>query len=209
MSKSITNRVNESFDSADKESLKFYLGSLTAAWKDRADGIRRSATLMVILIIVFELLLRGSLKQVTVGPLVLSGTAIIAVFMPTGVAYFYFEAFRNTIAFEDTGHVYTATFRKWNESAEKNDLDLILEPQTPAFFPAGRGSSFLSSGGRVADIIDNVVAVIAIFGTLAFEGYAFYQLYGDSHVSRILLWINLALSVLLLFSTLLRWLTWS
>jgi hypothetical protein len=208
VAKGIRTRVNESFNSDDKDSLKYILDSLTVSWKDHADGIRRSGILMIVLIALFELLVRGLVKQVTLGPLVLSSTTTITIFVPTVIAYFYYESFRYGMAFEDAVNAYAQVLKMWNSAAEENDLWTILIPRTPAFWPAVSASE-ISYGGRIEGTIGITVGVVTIFGILGFEGYAFYQLYNVPQVIHPLLWINAVLTALLLLATLVQWLTWS
>ena len=133
--KSIRDRINDSFSTDDKDSLKYYLDSVAGAWKDYADGIRRSATIMLILIAVFELLLSNSAQRVTFGPVVLTGVTTVITFIPTVVAYFYYESWTYLIAFGDISKVYSTVFAIWNPTAEENDLDAVLQPGRRRFPP--------------------------------------------------------------------------
>src|SRR5262249_38483978 len=85
MAKSINDRVRASFSSDDRDSLKYYLDSTITASKSYADGMRRSATFMLVLIAVFELLVGGVVKQVTIGPFVFTGITTILAFAPSAI----------------------------------------------------------------------------------------------------------------------------
>jgi hypothetical protein len=192
-------RVEGSFSSADKESVAFYLQSLMATEKDYADGLRRSGALMLILAAVFELLLRGVIKQTTIGPLVLSSTKNLEVFVPTAVAYFFYDALNCGVNYEIVASVYTETFAVWNATAEANDLDVIIRPRTPAYFPAGGGRrTGISPFADLIAKIQSAFVVVVLLGPALFLGYAFYQLFGLLHPSSILLWVNVLISTALL-----------
>jgi hypothetical protein len=208
VAKNIENRVDDSFKSDDKDSLKFYLSSLAVAWKERADGIRRSSILAIILMAVFELLLRGTLKQVALGPFVFSNVTIVTVFIPTAVAYFYYEAFDNAIAFEDAEEAYAQALKIWNPDAGENELYLTLKPRAPAYW-LSEGLGTLAPGARVQSIGNSIIGLVAILGPLCFEGFAFYQLFGVLHAGNALLWINATLSCMLLVIAIWQWLAWS
>jgi hypothetical protein len=198
MPKSMQTRIEEALKSSDKDSVKYYLDTLATVWKDYADGLRRSATLMVVLIVVFELLLKGIVRQANVGPFVISGTRAIEPFVPTGIAYFYYDSLNCAMNFENIAEAYRFTFRIWNRMAEFNDLDVIAQPRTPPFFPAGRAiTSDLSDSGRAAYHVRLVtLAMLGILSPILFEVYAFGQLYRLLHASSILLWVNVSLTLL-------------
>src|SRR5215813_2320717 len=139
MAKSIRYRVRASFSTDDRDSLKYYLDSTITTSRSYADGIRRSATFTLILIAIFELLLGGVVKQVTIGPFVFTGVTTILAFAPSAIAYFYYESCTQSVMFGIIICAYLVAFNIWNDEAGKNDLGLILVPPTPAFFP---GSGF-------------------------------------------------------------------
>jgi hypothetical protein len=210
MAKSIENRVKDSFPPTDKDSLKYYLDALMVTWKDHANRIQRSATLMLVLVLAFELLSRGAIKQVTIGGLVLSHTSTIAAFLPTGVMYLIYETIDCSVSFEIISTAYTATLALWNEAAERNDLDIILQPRTPAYFSAGtEGREDISGTTKAANRIQICILVVVLFGSLGFEVYAFYQLFDVLHAGSILLWLNVAVSVLFLSAGLTLGFTWA
>jgi hypothetical protein len=205
VAKSIEARIKTSFPSPDsftkdnKESLTFYLQTLMTTGKDYADGIRRSAALMLVLMAAFELLLRGAIKQTTIGPLVLSSTTSIEAFMPTGVAYFFYDALNCGINYEIVLSAYTAAFSAWNATAEVNDLDVIVRPRIPPYFVASGGSSpGISPFADLMSRIQGSFVVVILLGPALFMAYAFYQLSGLLHGSSVLLWVNIIISVLLL-----------
>ena len=200
MAKSIKDRVRASFSSDDKDSLKYYLDSTIAASKSYADGMRRSATFMLILIAVFELLVEGVVKQVTIGPFVFSGITIILAFAPSAIAYFYYESCTQAVIFGIIVRAYIAVFEIWNDKAGENDLDLILLPPTPAFFPgSGFNRGAVSSTEGLLSGLGLVFRLPFIFGVPIFEAYAFYQLFNIRHTSSVLLWLNVFLTTGLLF----------
>ncbi len=200
MTKSIKTRIEDSFFSDDKESVKYYLDALAATLKDHADGIRRPAALMLGLMAAFQLLLRGLIKEINIGPLVLSSTGLIVSFIPTVVAYLYYDAIGCAINYENTADVYAHAFAVWNNAAESNDLDALVRPRTPPYFPASGG--IRSSISRFAQTEYNIrFATFILLGLLApigFQVYAFYQLFGVLHPSSILLWLNASATALLL-----------
>jgi hypothetical protein len=191
VAKSIRDRVRASFSSEDRDSLRYYLDSLITVAKSYADGLRRSASFMIILIAVFELLLKGVIKQVTIGPFVFTGITTILAFGPSVIAYFYYESCSQSVIFGVILRTHRAAFRIWNEDAARNELDIILAPPTPAFFYSG-GTPRESVSLTVGFISRAGLAFRYLFGLgpLFFEAYAFYQLFNVRHAPDVLLWLN-------------------
>jgi hypothetical protein len=199
VAKSIEDRVKDSFSPDDKESAKYYLDVLTNTLKDYADGIRRSAALMLGFMAVFELVLKGIIKQTTIGPFVLSGSTFIAAFMPTAVAYFFYDALNSGLSYERIQKAYTSVFAIWNSAAVDNDLNMLSKPRTPPYFAAGDpGHPGISAWADLVYKIQDDFGWVVVVGPILFEGYAFYQLFELSHLSSILVWVNAAVSTILL-----------
>ena len=199
IAESIRERINESLSSSDRDSLTYYLETTRAAQKEYADSLRRSATLMVLLMAVFELLVRGKLKQVTVGPFLLSNATTITAFIPAVVAYFYYDCISTAICYENALSAYSGTFAIWNKVAEQNDLDILVYPRAPQYMSAGYASQATTLPEYKTMInVNDFFAVLALFVPIAYFCYAFYQLAVILQPYSVLLWVNVTIAVLFL-----------
>jgi hypothetical protein len=198
MDRSLETRINESFPSDDKESIRYYLDAVMASLKAHAEKARHSTSVMLVFMAAFELLLRGTVKQATFGPFVLSGFTTIEAFVPLAVTYFYYETLLAIKDYEHLSSVYCYVFGLWNPVGDENDLDVYVQPPVPLYVPRTMIGQSDLPGADIAKKTHNATALLLTFLPLFFIGYAFYQLFHLLHPSSLLLWINVAISTLVL-----------
>ena len=65
-------------------------------------------------------------------------TSEILYFVPTLIAYLYLENFIYSSRFNRLSVAFTEVFKRWNQSAEQNELDSYVTPWLPLYWDVCR-----------------------------------------------------------------------
>ena len=91
MTKSPKDRIKDSFSKDDRESIAKYLDWARSAILDYCQALRRSATILVIVVAIFELIAYSKNQTISVGSFVIARNSIVFLFLPVLVAYFFLQ----------------------------------------------------------------------------------------------------------------------
>jgi hypothetical protein len=198
MTKSMSERVKDSFDdNSEKEIEKFLDWTLTRV-QDYCQSIRRSLTLMVLLIAVFELVRATKGGIITLGSFRISNNSPVLLFIPALAAFLYFQsiidnrhASRHIMAFQDL-------LTKWAPKAMDNDLHVLpLGLPVPIYWNNVAGLQKDVHDRRVDNVeifASLILALTLLVGVLAFEAQAYYLLHSSSTHQNILWLISLVIT---------------
>jgi hypothetical protein len=174
MAKTPTRRVEDSFDSSDHEDVSKYLDWLSNVISNDTLAVRRMATLVVLLIAVFELVNESPKVRLSLGSFQLYKGSIVIQFVPALVAFLSLQTLIDTERLNNSQRIFSAAFGQWSEKAKENDLDNNILPPMPLYWNVGGVTARRS---RVANVATYVLAFTLIFGVIAFEAQAYYVLY--------------------------------
>jgi hypothetical protein len=181
MTKSLKDRADDSFDDNDHEDIREYLEWLRATIADYSQSVRRLAIAILLLIAVFELIHESRARVVLqVASFHIYKGSVVLIFIPAIVSYLYLQMNIDSTRLKNLQEVFTQVFRRWNEKAEENDLDVWVKPPQAIYWNVG-GSAFRSTNRVPSDTVEGVASYILgpifILGVLAFEAQAYYALF--------------------------------
>jgi hypothetical protein len=189
--KSMKKRVEEAFDpeGADAAFCEKYLDLLYANWAAIATSLRRTATLVIVLMLGFVLLTQSRDAQFTLGPLKFTNVASVLVVAPALVSFLMFELYSLVLASRLYREATNAVMRRLHPSVQANHLNLLLAPPTASLW-ADNGwtslqvshSDFLS---KIFEWTMLVAALTILMGTGFFLIYAYVTLYEGGRANSV------------------------
>ncbi len=196
----LSNQVKKAFSSTkSKEYAKEYLETIHANWRDTESRITRSFLSLVFFVSVFELLTRAAIAEVTLGPFKVTDLALIQKFLPLLVAYFFSEFGSSTKQRNELSEVYYEIIRVCHGSITSNDLQYYL---SPGFGFHLFGNLYWRPANIIVRGLQNLaqipIILFAALGPLAFEVYAFLQLFKGFGFSDIIVWFVLVFSLMIM-----------
>jgi hypothetical protein len=177
--KSINTRVQESFGEAEHGDVSQYLEWVNAKITGQAQSVRRMVALIVLLIAIFELVYEYPQTQIVIGSFRLYKGSVVLLFIPAFVAFLYLQSLLETYSLNDAQRVYTRVFKKWSEKAAENQLDEFVMPSMPIYWNIGAyiGGFPKTFVFRLELALTVLFSSFIVFGVLAFEAQAYYDLF--------------------------------
>jgi hypothetical protein len=178
--KKIENRIRDSFSIDDREDLVRYLGWARSTISEYTQNIRRSSTVLVLLIAVFELVVNSRNGLVSIGSFQITRNSLALVFLPMIVAFLLLQVVTDTEKAGRVGTAFCEAFRLWSKKASENGLDVLLASPTPLYWNT-KDILFRDVTFDPIDTVETIgglsLLVITLIGVLAFEAQAYYVLY--------------------------------
>lgn len=198
----IRRRVASSFEGdASIADAKEYADRLYSTWNDVTKSLARTATLVFLLMAIFELLsYQKRSSEMVLGSISFSNTPLVQTTLPTVIAFLVYDGFRLTARWIDLEYAYSALIKKCMPKAYENDLDVLLKPPLPALWPVGHSASVENANPseRYLTKFDMALGVLIILLLpLAFECQAFYHLVAKFGYRDVFLWVNVAVTTAL------------
>lgn len=207
MDKSVSQRIRDSFYVADsmvlpeeKAEAREYSQSVYAIWKNISASLSRAATLIFLLMALFELLVyQRTPTAISIGTLTLANAPIIQIALPTVIAFLIYDGSRLTGRWLRLEAIYMELVRIYAPKLSRNGLDLLLEPSLPSLW--GVGALSFERTGNLSDSfmhqVNRTVSYTMILAIpVAFECQAYYRLIQKFGYHNIFLWINLVITIL-------------
>lgn len=198
--KKIQERVNTAFPNSAYTASE-YLQILRANWQQLETDVKRASLFLFISVIAFELIARASVAEVSLGIVKVNDVSMIYRIIPAVVSYYchnimYLVTFRKKIE-----NVHDSIIKKVYWNIYENSLCSYLRPHygslTSDDYLAPKNSKARSALAFLAVLTISAL----IIGLLAFEVYAFYQLFRTYKWKDLLVWFSLALSIIFLIRT--------
>jgi hypothetical protein len=185
--KTVHQRVKDGFD----ESHEFgdaYLGHVLTSWSQIQNSLRRTATVVVLLMAAFFLI--GSSEpdtQLTLGPLKFDSTGPVLALIPTLISFVGFDLFALQAASIRYQHLRSALIETLYPRLAQNDLEHALSPPTIALWGTSPWRQMRSAERDwVTRALFNTEAILSLglaFGALVFLGYAYWWLFAKVAIS--------------------------
>jgi hypothetical protein len=191
MTKSIVDRVQDSFTGEDRDSISKYLDWARSTLLDYSQSSRRMATLLILLGAIFELVAYSRNSSISIGSFVVARGSVALVFLPTLAAYIFFQIATDLSRFNQLLRIFSAVYKIWREKAVENDLEVPLIGPVPLYWNP-IGTTYSAANRYTSDKIEmvgSITLMIAVaIGIIAFEAQAYYVLY-IPHYPKIISWI--------------------
>jgi hypothetical protein len=191
MARSIEDRAKDSFGNDDRESVSKYLDWVRTTLIDYAQNNRRMATLLLIVVAIFELVAYSRNSKIIIGSFVVERSSVVLDFLPTLVAYLFFQIAADANKADRLRKLFSEVFKIWSVEAEKNDLDVSLMGPAPLYWNPTGGTTRESntySSDRAEEFGSMAMMIVILIGVLAFEVQAYCVLFAPSG-SKLVLWI--------------------
>jgi ABC-type maltose transport system permease subunit len=182
-----------------------YLDWLRSVISERSQNIRRLATLILVLMAIFELVSNAKGESITIASFRVVQHSVVLQFIPGLVSYLYFQVYVDTVQITSLYRVFTFTFRRWRPDAERNDLDSLIIPSLPLFWNPVAGR-IRPENSRPKDKLEEwastIFVTVILVGVLAFEAQAYYALFRSNFPRSDILWlVSLSFTVFCLAMT--------
>jgi hypothetical protein len=171
-----------------------FLDDLRDVWKDVPFAIGRSITRALVLIAIFELLVRGGIDKASVSGLEITDLSLLRLAIPALVAYHFYDIIAMSLIHLDFEAVHKKVLEIAQPGLAKTGLGYFHQPRQPSVV----GASFFNGGpGRLSSFITKTgdVLFLGLLGLLiAFQYYA-YTKQLEEFPHTFMIWVALAISV--------------
>jgi len=151
--------------------VRLYLTQVRETLRDLSTTVSRAATLVLVLVVLFELVLRHPDSELSFGSLALRRSDLLLACWPPLIAYLLLDTVLLSARYERTYTLHSCVYKVWNAKAEQYDLDAYVEPPLPLFWSAGGGrrESLKTSGERAEEKIRITLLGLVSLGALAYQ----------------------------------------
>jgi hypothetical protein len=199
MAKSIRERVNRGFNESCHDDIARYLEWLRSGITDCAHDVRRTVSIMLVLVAAFELVAGSPGTKLAVGSFQVTKNSIVLQAIPPLVAYLNFQSLVYTQRLYSMRQAFTLAFKRWSLMAEANDLDSLLFAPMPLHWNIAGGSERRVNAPLVRKIEIKAVSILGstiLIGVWVFVAQAYYVLFSTPHASLILLIVGVCIAAL-------------
>jgi hypothetical protein len=215
MSKSVAQRVENSFTADDskvtaddpkvtaddpkvdhREDMFRYMEWLRPTMQSYTQNMRRMATVILLLIAVFELVAHSRNTKFSLESFPISRGSVVFNILPVVVAYLVLQIITDVNKADQLNRVFTTVFKRWSQSAGTNDLDKLLYGPESLYWnwdPQWTDEGNKSASDNRERIASWVLSRGLLLGVLGFEADAYYVLFSSAQYSlwhaRYLLWV--------------------
>jgi hypothetical protein len=192
----VTTRVRRAFGDASMHAYAAdYAQAVHANVKDLAEGMRRSALLLVVTAIAFELINQAAIAGAQIGPFQVRDLSLVQKALPVMSAYLAYDAVSLGLRYVYSWQVYQGILRLTHEPVWLAWLDTLLRPPTSSLL--GPPPLALQAGGRLdrlAFMLSRGLRSVALGSSVVVEAYMFVRLFQRFGPDDIVLWASAALS---------------
>ena len=191
MARTVKDRAKDSFDKNDKEKIHQYLDWLRTTIDEYSQSLRRAATLMILLIVAFEIVRESKNAQITLGSFRIYQGSVILQFIPAVVSFLFLQVMTDSTRLNSLQDAFSGMVEEWSPKAEDNDLAISIMPPLPLYWnPTFSGVSDKNQyvSDKIVDLGAGVLVYIVLIGALIFEGQAYYALFHQSSGPTLALW---------------------
>jgi hypothetical protein len=181
-------RIDDSFSDQDNDRLPTYIGWVITEVNNYSQSLQRGIALIFLLAAIFELLLTTKQFNITVGPFHFYRGSILVQFIPVAVSFLFFQIMADVRRLAYARATLRGAFTMWWPKAGENEMDDFIIRMPLALDPdAGRRSRMKEGSESVLFVISFTTLLAILFGTLAFNSYAYLVLF-RSPLSRDIGW---------------------
>jgi hypothetical protein len=188
----VSDAVDQAFRD-DNDGIDDFLKELRETWRDLPLAIGKAITRCIVLMALFELLLRGAVESAPILGIKISDLSLLRIAIPVIVAYGFYDIVALSFLHLDFLAVHRALMRKRHGAIEDARLDYFLQPSEPSLVGASFFEPSAKQPGRILSQIGDGLYLGWLGGLILFQCYAYakqFELPGYD----VELWIALALS---------------
>jgi len=182
-------RISNTFDNNDHDDIARYLDWLRNTIADCVTGLRKEVLLALLLMVIFELILKSPGVRINLGSFEIVKGSIVLQFIPALVAFLFFQIIVDSARLFTLRRVFGTAFSKWSNEGHVDDLDFFILPNMPVYWDIAGGSESRINrplARNVELIAATFFMFLILFGLISFEAQAYYLLYRQPSSSQIL-----------------------
>jgi hypothetical protein len=157
--------------------------------------IVRSSRFLLLIAIVFELISRAAVSELSFSGVKITDLSLIQKTLPLIAAYFYYTTMSGVAMRRLLTEFHDRLFTLLSPKFRTEDFELFLLPFTPLITERIIANN---TNGWISKLIRNLslpLMIIVLLGPLIFEAYAFYELFYSFGVKDVVTWIVLSISL--------------
>jgi hypothetical protein len=172
-----------------------YLTELRSRMKDLSEGIRRAASLLLLVAAVFQLLDQAAVVGLQAGPFQIEDLSIIQQALPVVFAYLIYDATVLGMRYLYSINVAIEISVQFQPTIRSNRLDVLLNPQGSPLFGPMLWHHSASALYRLIGRFMLLLRLGSVLAPLGIEGYAYYRLFSAFGADDLVIWISLLISL--------------
>jgi hypothetical protein len=128
-----THSVTEAFADEPKEYIENYLSQLNESWRSLTALIGRTATYLIVLMLLFYLLtLPGAVSHIGLGPFEIDDVSLVEKLIPVFTSYLFYELTLMGIAWSDSRRLFRLLMHRQHPGVLDANLELLIQPRMRA-----------------------------------------------------------------------------
>src|SRR5689334_15933131 len=135
--KTVKARVTDSFSADDRDRVQQYLDWLRSALTDQSASLRRTVTLLIVIMAAFEFIIQSPHSSFQLAGFRINRGSIVLQFLPAITAYLYLQIFIDAVSYFDMKNAFIAAFSRWSPEAAENEIHVFLKPSSPVYWRMG------------------------------------------------------------------------
>ena len=202
MSKSLSDRIQDSFSDDEASYASDYVRELQTSIRDSHQRIRNTTFLILISASLAELLARSAISQFSIGPFQVKDLSLIQKVIPIVLAYLLLEQHVLTLHTEAMESVYSEIVDYFHPKISENNLKMYLAPSMTLLWTAGMEGTRDARLATFQDSVGGLLTLLLMGALFIFEIYLFVVLFRTYGFTDALVWISVVLStifILLIF----------
>jgi hypothetical protein len=142
--------------------------------------VRRSATGILLLAAIFELVASSRNFTVNIGSFHIAQGSLVFDALPVLVAFLFMQLSVDANKVDQLMSVYGEAFKLWSEQAKSNDLDVFISGPIPLYWNTALGvaadeNEYTSE--KITRFTSGALTLGVMIGVFAFEAHAYYVLF--------------------------------
>jgi hypothetical protein len=152
------------------------------------EGFTRSVAVNLLLMAVFQLLKQAAIKRASIGPFEVENLSPIRYALPAIIAYFFYDMVALIAQRSDVRMFLSSLLDELHKDVRNNELERLISIQSSSIF--GRTYEYKSiRSKRIIGLFRLVPINTILFGSLAFQVYAYWSQVNTFGFKSILVWL--------------------
>jgi hypothetical protein len=199
MSKSLAQRISDSFPDGRSAEAGEYREKIYQTWKDTSNSLGRIAFLAFLLMAVFELLAyQATSATISIGSFTIANSAIVQVALPTVVAFVLYDGYRLSVRWLSLRWAFRELTQIHAPLQADNCLDFLISPNLPSLWGIGWAPIDFTLAERFISKVNSIIVyAMMLIIPVAFECQAYYRLIRKFGFKNPFLWTGLTVTIFL------------
>jgi hypothetical protein len=172
-----------------------YMGDLLDNIRSADDRLRAATRTIVLFVVIFELLTRATISEITFAGFKVDDSSLIQKSLPAVLGYLFYWSTVLLVHRSACKHIYKSLMKETFPDYSRNDLGSYPIPPSILETPRLIGSFLESWGEKMTAVLTIPLLLVISLGPVVFEYYAFYRLFDIYESHDPIVWASLILAV--------------